>query len=130
MGVWVWGNTCFCANKKGPHLFFSIIIVGFINHKYRVLMSFCQSVCVSICLSVCAGVQLSVCLSVCVHDNSKIICQTEHIVVYENSSTSSTFGIVRSRSGSRPDFEFILHLPQYKLLSPISQLLHLIGSCN
>ena len=26
--------------------------------------------------------------------------------------------------------EFILHLPQYKLLSPISQLWHLIGSCN
>ena len=27
------------------------------------------------------------------------------------------------------DFEMFLHLPQYKLLSPISQLWHMIESC-
>ena len=37
--------------------------------------------------------------------------------------TSSTLGIVRSRSRSRRDFEIFLHLPQYKLSRPISQLL-------
>ena len=42
--------------------------------------------------------------------------------------TSSTFGIVRSRS--RHDFEIFLHLPQYKLSSPISQLWHMLGSCD
>ena len=36
--------------------------------------------------------------------------------------TSSTLGIVRSRSRSQGDFEIFLHLPQYKLSSPISQL--------
>ena len=35
-------------------------------------------------------------------------------------------GIVRSRSRSRRDFEIILHLPQYKLSNPISQLWHML----
>ena len=41
------------------------------------------------------------------------------------SQTSSTLGIIRSRSRSVHDFELFLHLPQYKLLSPISQLWHM-----
>ena len=40
---------------------------------------------------------------------------------------SSTFGIVRSRSRSRPDFEIFLHLPEYKLSGPISQLWGMLG---
>ena len=43
--------------------------------------------------------------------------------------TNSTFGIVRSRSRSGWDFEFFLHLPQYKLSIPISQLWHMKESC-
>ena len=39
----------------------------------------------------------------------------------------STLGIVRSRSRSGHDFEFFLHLPQYKLSSPISQLWHMVA---
>ena len=41
----------------------------------------------------------------------------EHIVVYENSSDEF-------------DIEIFLHLPQYKLSSPISQLWHMLGSCD
>ena len=63
-----------------------------------------------------------VCVCVCVHDNSKnngsIHLKLEHIVVYENRALD----IVRSRSRSQCDFEIFLHLPQYKLSSPISQL--------
>ena len=44
--------------------------------------------------------------------------------------TSSTLGIVQSRSRSQRDFESFLHLPQYKLSSPISQLWHTLGSCD
>ena len=43
---------------------------------------------------------------------------------------SSTLGIVQSRSRSRRDFEIFLHIPQYKLSSPISQLWHKLGSCD
>ena len=43
---------------------------------------------------------------------------------------SSTLGIDRSRLGSRHDFENFLHLPQYKLSSPVSQLWHMLGSCD
>ena len=43
---------------------------------------------------------------------------------------SSTLGIVRSRSRSWRDFEGFLHIPQYKLSSPISQLWHMLGSCD
>ena len=79
----------------------------------------------------CPSVRLSVCVSVCVHDNSKnngsIHLKREHIVVYEN---SLTLGIVRSRSRSWRDFEIFLHLPQYKLSGPISQLWHMLGSCD
>ena len=42
--------------------------------------------------------------------------------------TSSTLGIVQSRSRSGCDFESFLHLQQYKLLSPISQLYIYISS--
>ena len=35
-----------------------------------------------------------------------------------------------SFSRSRRDFEIFLHLPQYKLSSPISQLWHMSGSCD
>ena len=41
-----------------------------------------------------------------------------------------TLGIVRSRSRSHHDFEIFLYLPQYKLSSPVSQLCHLLGSCD
>ena len=41
-----------------------------------------------------------------------------------------TICIVRSRSMSQRDFIIFLHLPQYKQLSPISQLCHWSTSCN
>ena len=41
-----------------------------------------------------------------------------------------TLDIVGSRSTSRRDFDIFLHLPQYKLSSPISQLGHMLGSCD
>ena len=59
-------------------------------------------------------------------DNSKsdgsIHLKPEHIVVYENCSMSSTFGIVQSRSRSQHDLEFFLHLLPYKLTGHLSQL--------
>ena len=75
--------------------------------------------CVGVCLSMC----VTECLSVCVHDNSKnnvsIQLKLEHIVVYALSDQDQGH-----------DFEIFLHLPQYKLLSPISQLWHMSGSCD
>ena len=61
----------------------------------------------SVCVSVCLGVCLSVCLSVYTITQSQWFNPLQHIVVYENSSD---------------DFEIFLHLPQYKLSVPISQL--------
>ena len=78
----------------------------------------------------------SVCVCVCafVHYNSKnngsIHLKLEHIVVYENSLDKFHIGIVRSRSRSPHDFEIFRHLPQYKLSTPISQLLHILGKCD
>ena len=77
----------------------------------------------SVCVCVC------VCLSVCVHENSKnkgsIHLKLKHIVVYENTLDNFDIGIVRSRSRSRRDFEIFLHLPPYKLSSPLYQLWHM-----
>ena len=76
-----------------------------------------------------------VCVCVCKHDYSKnngsIHLKLEHIVhvVYETARMSLTLDIVRSRSMARRDFEIFLHLQQYKLSSPISQLWHILGSC-
>ena len=53
--------------------------------------------------------------------------ELEQIVVYKTAQKSSTSGIVQSRSRSQRDFEIFLHLPQYKLSSPISQLWHILG---
>ena len=84
----------------------------------------------SVCLSVC----VSVCVCVCVHDNSKnngsIHFKLEHIVVYENSSDEFDIGHCPIKVRSQRDFEMFLHLPQYKLSSPISQLWHMLGSCD
>ena len=85
--------------------------------NYRVLMSIC----------------VSVCLCVCVHDNSKnngsINLKLEHTVVYENSSDEFNIGHCPITSSWR-DFEIFLHIPQYKLSSPISQLWHMLESCD
>ena len=43
--------------------------------------------------------------------------------------TSSTLAFSDQGQG-QGDFEIFLHLPQYKLLSPISQLWHMLGSCD
>ena len=80
------------------------------NRNYRVLMSVWVSVCVC----------QSFCMSVCVHDNSKnngsIHLKLEHIVVYENSLNEFDIGhcLIKVK----------VHLTQYKLSSPISQLWH------
>ena len=72
-----------------------------------------------------------VCLSVCNHDNSKnngsIHLKVEHIVVYGNSSDEFDIGHCPIKVKVT---EIFLHLPQYKLSSPISQLWHMLGSCN
>ena len=74
-------------------------------------------------MSVC----LPVCVCVCVTNIASIHLKLEYIVEHEN---SSIMGIVQSRSWSQHDFEFFLQLPQYKLSSPISQLWHMLGSCD
>ena len=83
---------------------------------------------------VCVSVCLSVCLSVCVHDNSKnngsIDLKLEHIVVYENSSDEFDIGHCPIKVKVTAYFEIFLHLPQYKLSRPISQLWHKLGSCD
>ena len=61
--------------------------------------------------------------------NGSIHLKLEHIV-RSVARTSSTLGIVRSRSRSRHDFKIFLHLPQYKLSSPISHHWHKLGSCD
>ena len=48
----------------------------------------------------------------------------EHIVVYENSSALSDQGQGHGVT------EIFLHLLQYKLSSPISQLWRMLGSCD
>ena len=62
-------------------------------------------------------------MCVCVHDNSKINgfihLKLEHIVLYENSSDEFDIGNCQIHSGT---LKIFLHLPQYKLSSPISQL--------
>ena len=91
--------------------------------------SVCVRVCVSVCVCVC------VCVSVSVYRiTQKIMVQSTlnlYILYYMKiARTSSTLGIVRSRSRSPCDFEIFLHLPQYKLSSPISQLWNKLGSCD
>ena len=82
------------------------------------------------CLSLC----VSVCVSACVHNNSKnngsIQLKLEHVVVYENSWEEFDIGNYLIKVKSRHDFEIFLHLPQYKLSNPISQLYHMLGSCD
>ena len=71
-----------------------------------------MSVCVSVCVSVYMITQ---------KNNGLIHFKIEHIIVYMNiAQMISTLGIVRSRSQRK--FEMFLHLPQYKLSSPKSQL--------
>ena len=88
----------------------------------------------SVCVCRCLGVCLSVCVCVCVHDNSKnngsIDLKLEHIVVYENSSDEFNIGHCPIKARPRRDFEIFHHLPQYKLSRPISQLWHMLGSCD
>ena len=73
---------------------------------------------------------MCVCVSVCVSvytitkTNGSIHLKLEHIVVYKKAWTSSTLGIVQSRSRSRRDFEIFLHLTQYNVKSFISGLAH------
>ena len=96
----------------------------FINRSYRVL----KSVCVSLCLSVC----VSVCSYVCVDNNSKnnelIKLKAKHIVIFENSSDE--FNVVHCPIKIMVNFEIFLHLQQYKLSSPISQLWQKVGKCE
>ena len=72
-------------------------------------------------------------MCLCVHNNSKnnglIDLKLEHVVVFENSSDEFDIGHC-PRSRSQRDFEIFLHLPKYKLSSPISQLWHMLGSCD
>ena len=82
------------------------------------------------CPSVLVCVCLSVCVSGCVHENTKNNCsihlKLEHTVVYEN---RSTLGIVRSRSRPPCDVKFSL-FTTVQIASPISQLWHMLGSCD
>ena len=85
-----------------------------------------MSSCVFVCLSgVC------VCLSVCVHDNSKnngsIHLKLKHIVVYER---VRHWALSDQGQGHGVTLKIFIHLPQYKVSSPVSQLWHMLGSCN
>ena len=52
----------------------------------------------------------------------------ELIVVYENSSDDYDIG--HSPIKVKVKVKIFLHLPQYKLPGPISQLWHMLGSCD
>ena len=84
--------------------------------------------CVHLCVSVCVYVFFCVCDNT--KNNGSIHLKLEHIVAMNIARRSSTLGIVRSRSKSQRDFEIFLHLPQYKLSSPLSQLWHKLESCD
>ena len=76
---------------------------------------------------------MCVCVCVCVlHDNSKSNrsrnMKLEHIVIYENISDKFDIGHCRTKVKVTTDFEIFLHLPQYKLSGPISQLWYKLGS--
>ena len=43
---------------------------------------------------------------------------------------SSTLGLSDQGQGHSVTLNFFLHLPQYKVLSPISQLWYMLGSCD
>ena len=75
-----------------------------------------MSVSVVVCLSVCTIAQ---------KNNGSIHLTLERRKI---ARTSSTLGTVRSRSRSRR--EIVLHLPEYKLSSPVSQLWHMLGSSD
>ena len=77
-------------------------------------------------MSVC----VSACLCVSVYTlTQKIMVQSiqsklEHFVVYENSSDDFEQWALSDQGQGH------IHLPQYKLSSPISQLWHTLGSCD
>ena len=70
------------------------------------------------------------CVCVCVHDNSKnngsILLKLEQVVVFETNSDEFNIGHIPIKV----KVKFFLNLPQYKLSSPISQLCHMLGSCD
>ena len=81
------------------------------------------------------SVCVSVSVSFFVHDNSKnngsIHLKSEHIVIDGNSSEEFDIGHCLNQSqGHSVTLKIFLHLPQYKLSSPISQLCHMLGSCD
>ena len=89
-----------------------------------------------VCVSVCLGILVSVCLCVCLSvytitqkNNGSIHLKLEHIVVYENSSEEFDIGHCVSKVKVTELLQNFLHLPQYKLSDPISQLWQL-GSCD
>ena len=83
-------------------------------------------VCVSACLRVCVAVFLSVYMIT--KNNGSIHLKLEHIVVYENSSDEFDIGHCPIKVKVTTFSPFFLHLPQYKLSSPMSQLWHMLGS--
>ena len=52
------------------------------------------------------------------------------MVVYENNSDEFDIGHCPIKVKVMARLQIILHLPQYKLLNPISQFWHSVGSCN
>ena len=65
-----------------------------------------------------------VCVCVCVCVNIKL----EHTVVNKNSSDKFNIGHcpIKVKVHTRRDLEIFLHLPQYKLSSPLYQLWHML----
>ena len=84
-----------------------------------------MSVCVSWCLCVCVSVY-----TITKKNDGSIHLKLEHTVVYENSSDEFDIGHCPIKVKVMAYFENFLHLPQYKLSSPISQLWHMLGSCD
>ena len=75
--------------------------------------------CVHACMSV------HVCVFVLHYNSTNNRCRKmkfDYIVVYEKPRNNSILCIVEWRSRSRWNFEIFLHLPQYKLSGPITQL--------
>ena len=90
---------------------YSIIIVAFLQNA-TIDYSY---VCVCLCVCFCMITQ---------KENLKF----KYILVYENNSEKFDIGHCRTKVKILRDFEIFLHLPQYILLGPITQLWYKLGS--
>ena len=78
----------------------------------------------SVCVCVWGGGGVGVCGNS--KNNGSVHLKLEHVVAYENSSDEFNIG----HCAIKVKVKIFLHLPQYKLSSPLSQLWHRLESCD